>query len=602
MDISELYERAKSLPLAPGVYIMYNRAGTIIYIGKAKKLRNRVSQYFTNLEAHQYKVFKMVTNVDRFEFILTASELEALILECRLIKEHKPKYNILLKDDKGYPYIELTGDQAYPRLFLSAKKEKDSSRYFGPFGGRYLTQTLIDTLNQAMGLPVCSLRLPVSNKNARPCLNYHLHNCDGWCCNPDAAEYAERIESIKLILTGRFSELSSTLKQEMESAAENLNFELAAKLRDRLRALEALREKQLVSTSKKLDIDAAGYAQNEKETCFVILHYINGTLLDKELQLLQTADTVGTLAELIIQNYSNTEYFPERLLLPADTPDLDLIRDFFLQSDIKTEVITPQKGDLRRFLDIASKNAEEELSLHSGSMSRTTGVDLLCKQLGLPVLNRMEAFDISHLAGTDIVASMVVCENGHMNHSAYRHFKLHSMEQQDDYAAMRQVLERRLAHFLAGDKGFEKKPDLLLIDGGTEHASVAESVLEELNLNIPVYGMVKDDRHRTRALVRADGYEVSIAASPAVFSLIGTIQEECHRFAIEYQRKLRSKRMTLSELDSIPGIGPKRREELLRYFGSADAIKNADYAALCLKLPKNAAAEVYNHFHGEEKS
>lgn len=599
MDISELYERAKSLPLEPGVYIMYNRAGNIIYIGKAKKLRNRVSQYFTNLEAHQYKVYKMVTNVDRFEFILTASELEALILECRLIKEHKPKYNILLKDDKGYPYVALSGDMAYPRLSLAPKKLKDSSRYFGPFGGRYLTQTLIDTLNQALGLPVCSLHLPLSRPNARPCLNYHLHNCDGWCCNPNASEYADRVESVKMILTGRYSELSSSIKYEMEKAAEALNFELAAKLRDRLRALDSLREKQLVSTSKKLDIDAAGFAHNEKETCFVILHYINGTLLDKELQLLNTTDTVGTFAELIIQNYSSIDYFPEKLLLPPDTPDLDLIRDYFQQSDIKTEVVTPQKGDLRRFLDIATKNAEEELSLHSGSLSRTTAVDLLCKQLGLPTLNRMEAFDISHLAGTDIVASMVVCENGHMSHRAYRHFKLRSMDQQDDYAAMRQVLQRRLTHLIAGDSGFEKKPDLLLIDGGAEHAAVAEEVLAELKLSIPVYGMVKDDRHRTRALIQADGYEISIASTPVVFSLIGTIQEECHRFAIEYQRKLRSKRMVSSELDSIPGIGPKRREDLLRYFGSADAVKNADYAALCIVLPKNAAIDVYNHYHGE---
>ena len=605
MTFEELKDKALSLPYEPGVYLMQDKTGTVIYVGKAKKLKNRVSQYFQDTASHTPKTRKMVSQIDHFDTIVARSEFEVLVLECSLIKRHMPKYNILLKDDKGYPYLRVDLAEDYPTMQMVSRITGDKASYFGPFGGRFVTQHVIDTLRLTLKLPGCSKQFPRDLGKERPCLNYHMNNCDGWCqLSRSQKDYHARMEQAVLILQGNYKQVAGELRAQMETAADKLQFELAASLRDRLRAVESLGEKQLVTAGTMANTDVIGYYQNETRACFAVLHYVNGSLLDKEYEILATADDPKeAVSSLVKQFYLVRGAAPKVILTPFEMEDAELF-SALLQQELGKKVLIrmPQRGDNVRLVELAQKNAREEAERITTKAERRTGtLGVLADMLHLPdTPHRMESYDISNLAGTDIVASMVVFQDGKPLKSAYKRFKVEGLTDQDDYASMHQVLLRRLTHYVQQDAGFAERPDVLLIDGGIEHARVAEDVLQTLGLSIPTYGMVKDDRHRTRALVTAAGDEIAINAVPSVFALIGTIQEETHRFAITYQRTLRSRRMKASGLEDIPGIGEKRRQALLKKFRSVKAISQAGQAELEQVLPVPAAQAVYRHFHPQE--
>lgn len=605
MTFEELKDKALSLPYEPGVYLMQDKAGTVIYVGKAKKLKNRVSQYFQDTASHTPKTRRMVSQIDHFDTIVARSEFEALVLECSLIKRHMPKYNILLKDDKGYPYLRVDLAEDYPTMQMVSRITGDRASYFGPFGGRFVTQHVIDTLRLTLKLPGCSKQFPRDLGKERPCLNYHMNNCDGWCqLSRSQKDYHARMEQAVLILQGNYKQVAGELRAQMETAADKLQFELAASLRDRLRAVESLGEKQLVTAGTMANTDVIGYYQNETRACFAVLHYVNGSLLDKEYEILSTADDPKeAVSSLVKQFYLVRGAAPKVILTPFEMEDAELF-SALLQQELGKKVLIrmPQRGDNVRLVELAQKNAREEAERITTKAERRTGtLGVLADMLHLPdTPHRMESYDISNLAGTDIVASMVVFQDGKPLKSAYKRFKVEGLTDQDDYASMHQVLLRRLTHYVQQDAGFAERPDVLLIDGGIEHARVAKDVLQTLGLSIPTYGMVKDDRHRTRALVTAAGDEIAISAVPSAFALIGTIQEETHRFAITYQRTLRSRRMKASGLKDIPGIGEKRRQALLKKFRSVKAISQAGQAELEQVLPVPAAQAVYRHFHPQE--
>ncbi len=604
MGFEELKMKAAGLPLSPGVYIMRDSSDTVIYVGKAKKLKNRVSQYFQDTAAHSPKTKLMVSKIDHFDVIIAASEFEALVLECSLIKRHMPKYNILLKDDKGFPYLRLGLREDYPRITMVSRISDDGAAYFGPFGSRGITQDLLNTIQTTLLLPACNKVFPKDIGKGRPCLHYHMNQCDGWCrleCSAD--EYRVRIEQARQLLLGNYRQVSAQIKQQMLSAADELNFELAVSLRNRLKTVEALGMKQQVTAGVAADTDVIGFSQNVSKTCFTVLHYSGGNLVDKDFEFLGAVEDVKqSTCSILAQYYMNRGYVPKRVLLPFAVPDSALLEQLFAEKLGRgTKLSVPQRGVNRQLVELAAVNAAEELDRVTSKEERAQNVQtLLAKMLKIPTLNRIEAFDISNISGTDIVAGMVVFQGGRPRKSDYKRFSLRDMAGQNDYGAMRQVVERRFAHLLAGDEGFAVRPDLILIDGGIQHAQTALAVLEGLDLTIPVFGMVKDDRHRTRALVTPCGEEIAIDSQQAVFALIGTIQEETHRFAISYHRKLRSKRLRYSELDTIPGIGPKRKQDLLRSFKSIAAIKIASVDQLKRVLPSDAANSVYNHFHGQK--
>ena len=605
MTKSELKEKAASLPLAPGVYLMQDQANEVIYVGKAKKLKNRVSQYFIESAAHSPKTRLMVSKVDHFDVIIAASEFEALVLECSLIKRYLPKYNILLKDDKGYPYLRLDPAEPYPVLTLASRVQEDGARYYGPYGGRYLTQKVIDTLRLTFKLPGCGKHFPRDIGKERPCLNYQMGNCDGWCRGtPDQAEYAERMRQVTGLLTGSYKPVAAELREQMLTASEALEFERAAQLRDRINAIEALGQKQLVTAGRMADTDAVGYAQTEARSCFAVLHYIDGNLMDKDYQILPLADDPAEAVSALIKQYYLTRgAAPRQILLPMEMEDGELFEQLLQQTlGKRVHIRVPQRGDGTRLVELAMQNARQEAERITTKEEKLRGsLELLRQMLKLDRQpRRMESYDISNISGTDIVASMVVFEDGKPLCSAYRRFKVEALDDQDDYASMRQVLHRRFDHLLAGDKGFDTPPDLLLIDGGVNHARTVQKELEPMGVQIPIFGMVKDDRHRTRALVTPEGEEIGISGKQSVFALIGGIQEETHRFAITYHRKLRSKRVKGSTLDRIPGIGEKRRGDLLKRFHTVSAVAGASLQELQTVLPKDAAMAVYQYFRQEE--
>ena len=606
MTFEELKDKALSLPFAPGVYIMRDKAGTVIYVGKAKKLKNRVSQYFQDTASHTPKTRMMVSKIHTFDVIVAASEFEALVLECSLIKRYMPKYNILLKDDKGYPYLRLDRREVYPTITLVNKIADDGAEYFGPFGSRGVTNAILEAIGAALKLPACKKEFPRDIGKDRPCLNYHMNRCAGWCQeNRSCTEYRQRIEQARQLLQGNFKATAEEIRSQMLAAAENLDFELAASLRDRLNAVEALGQKQLVTAGTLADTDVIGYGESETKACFAVLHFSGGNLLDKDYEVFpRPDDREGAVASLMKQYYLSRGFAPKIVLLPFELEDSDLFSRLLEQQyGKKPHLRIPQRGDNVRLVELACKNAMEEAQRLTQKEERLSGtLTLLGKMLSIEPPKRIESYDISNIAGTDIVAGMVVFENGKPRKSDYKRFKLEGLSDQDDYASMRQVLHRRLVHFKNGDKGFAEAPDLLLIDGGVTHAGVALEVLRELELSIPVFGMVKDDRHRTRALVTPQGQEIRIDNNQAVFAFIGTIQEEVHRFAITYHRSLRSKRLKYSELDTIAGIGPKRKEQLLKQFKSITAISQATLPELERLLPQDAANAVYHHFHTEERA
>lgn len=604
MTFDELKEKALTLPYAPGVYIMRDKTDKVIYVGKAKKLKNRVSQYFQDTASHTPKTRIMVSKIHHFDVIVAASEFEALVLECSLIKRYMPKYNILLKDDKGYPYLRLNMKEIYPVITMVSKPAEDGADYYGPYGGRSVTHDVMEAIRLTLKLPGCHKQFPRDIGKERPCLNYHMNQCAGWCQeNKSCTEYRETMLQARQLLQGNYKAVADQIRQQMLQAADNLEFELAANLRDRLTAVENLGQKQLVTAGTLADTDVVGYGETEAKACFAVLHFSGGNLLDKDYEVLaKPDDRAEAVSSLLKQFYLSRGLVPKRVLLPFELEDSELFAQLLEQQyGRRPKLHVPQRGDNLRLVELACKNAFEEAQRVTGKEERVSAtLALLGKMLAIDPPKRMESFDISNISGTDIVASMVVYQDGKPKKSDYKRFKLEGLTDQDDYASMRQVVKRRFSHYKAGDKGFDEGPDLLLIDGGVNHAKIAVTALEELDLRFPVFGMVKDNRHRTRALVTPDGQEIRIDNNQAIFSLIGSIQEETHRFAITYHRQLRSKRLRYSELDEIPGIGPKRKQELLRQFKSLTAIGQATLPELERLLPKDAAAAVYHHFQSKK--
>jgi len=604
MAVSQMIkDKVASLPLLPGVYLMLDKSGAVIYVGKAKKLKNRVSSYFLDSASHTPKTRMLVSQIADFNVIIAATEFEALVLECSLIKQHMPKYNILLKDDKGYPFIRTDFEDEYPTFSLANKADEDNVRYYGPYGGRSVTQNAIDTVKKTLKLPNCTRKFPRDIRKERPCLNYQMGLCDGWCRGiPDKAAYRERMEQACMILSGKYKQVAADLKEQMEQAAEDLQFEQAAELRDRLQAIERLGQRQLVVAGALADTDVIGYAA-EAKAVFTVLHFMNGNLVDKELEVVEgdlASSRSEAISSLMKQYYLRRGAAPKVIFLPCEIEDALPFEELLLQQlGRRTRIRVPQRGDNARLVELADKNAKEELERITTREERVSKtLTLLQEMLHLPTPPlRMESYDISNTAGTEIVSSMVVFQNGQPLKRDYKRFKIRDLQDQDDYASMHQTLMRRLTRLKNGDAGFAQRPDVLLIDGGIAHANIAEQVLRELDLHIPVFGMVKDDRHRTRALVTAAGEEISIQSVPVIYSLIGRIQEETHRFAIEYHRNLRGKTMKKSALDDIPGIGPKRRELLMKHFKTIKAIKEATPEELGIVLPKDASQAVYDHFH-----
>jgi len=605
MTFDELKEKAHSLPLKPGVYIMQDAKNTVIYVGKAKALKNRVSQYFQDSAAHTEKTRAMVSQIDHFDVIIADSEFEALVLECSLIKRHQPRYNILLKDGKGYPYIRLSAEE-YPRFSLTGKVEQDGARYFGPYASRGSTQDIIDALRDALRLPSCSRKFPRDIGKERPCLNFHMGKCDGYCRSHDMKPlHDQAMAQAVSLLEGRFKDVQADLTAEMELCAEELRFEQAALIRDRLRAIELLGKRQKVVAGSLADTDVCGFFRGAAKSCFVVLHYLEGDLTAKDFDLIPTPveeDEESVLSSLLREYYVDRPRLPKQILLPCELPDqIPLERLLSQQVGRRVAFATPQRGAKMDLIRLANQNAREEVERATSREERQNKLlETLGRMLGLDAPpRRMESYDISNTGESDIVASMVVYVDARPLKRDYRRFKLKDMTGPNDYASMEQVLSRRFRRYLDGDEKFCEKPDLLLIDGGLEHVKVAKRVLECLNLDIPAFGMVKDDRHRTRALVHPDGREIGIQHIPAVFALIGQIQEETHRFAIEYHRQLRSGHVKQSALDKIPGVGPKRREQLLKQFKSVKAISAAPLEDLEKVVPKNTAQAVYQYFRKE---
>lgn len=598
----KLLEKANKLPMLPGVYIMLDESGQVIYVGKAKKLKNRVTSYFRG--AHLPKVEAMVQKVADFNVIVVNSEFESLILENSLIKQHQPHYNILLKDDKGYPFIRLDKKAPYPRFMIVGSAKKDGAVYFGPFGGRSVTRNIIDAASKAVGLATCSKRFPRDIGRDRPCLNYHMGNCRGWCRGElSAEEYRFAVEQVCLILGGKTAELIDELTAKMQEASEQLRFEAAAELRDRIHAIQSVSNKQKVIATAFSDTDAVGFVRGAK-SCFVVLHFNDGSLTGKDFELVpEPLESDGeAVSAYMRQYYASRGVMPKSILLREMPEDADALSQMLAQiAGRRVSIEAPQRGDRLRLVERAEMNASEEILRATTAQQRRTNTLLwLQKSLELPEYpERIEAFDVSNLGDTGIVAAMTVHKDGKPYKKDYRKFKIRELDIRDDYASMSQAVYRRFAHLKNGDGGFTEMPQLLLIDGGITHAAAAERSLGELGISVPVFGMVKDDRHRTRALVTSAGHEICINGNPAVFALIGNIQEETHRFAIEYQRSLRNVSFG-SELNSIPGVGSVRKNELLRHFKTLKAIRAASMDELTVVVPKNTAKAVFDHYHKNE--
>ena len=610
MTRDELRAKANDLPLLPGVYLMMDKTGKVIYVGKAKKLKNRVSQYFQDSAAHSVKTRQMVSQVDHFDTIFVTSEFEALVLENSLIKRHMPRYNILLKDDKGYPLVRLSRGR-YPKFTLVNRPANDGAKYFGPFGGRYETRQAVDAVCQALRLPTCRRQFPRDIGAERPCLNFHMGRCDGFC-RPEMpeAEYDRRMEQAAQLLEGRSKQLLRDMTAEMEAEAEALRFEQAAQLRDRIQAISALSKKQTVIAGLCADTDVWGVFRGAGKSGYAVLHMENGDLVGRETELL-TAPMEESAAELLAavtaQYYLPRAILPHEILLCVDTGDCEELSEALTQrAGHKVWVHVPQRGEKSTLADMAVRNAQEEVRRATTAEEKTAyTLEALQKMLNLPQPpRRMESFDISNTGASDIVASMVVYQGAKPLKSAYRRFQIKELTggHPDDYGSMREVLRRRLQRAADGDEKFLPLPDVFLIDGGVTHADAVREVAEQFGCTVPIFGMVKDNRHRTRALVTPEGREIGIVNDQAVFSLIGQIQEETHRFAITYHHQHHTKSAMRSALDGVPGLGPKRQAELRKHFGTVKAIREADETALAAVLPQNVAHTLWIRLHEKEST
>jgi excinuclease ABC subunit C len=615
----------KILPDKPGVYLMKNSLGEVIYVGKAKVLKNRVRQYFQSSKNHSEKVKAMVKNIAEFEYIVTDSEMEALILECNLIKKYRPRYNILLKDDKHYPFIKVTTNEDFPRVFMTRILAKDGAKYFGPYTDISAVYETLDLIKKVFPIRTCKMSIKEGENKVRPCLNYHIGLCNAPCgALVTKEEYGKVIKNIIDLLSGKDKVVVKDLKEKMEEAAVNLEFEKAAGLRDKVLAVEKIVEKQKIFTGHFEDEDFISVYSDEKDSCAMVFFVRDGKIVGREHYMLQ--DTAGIekeeiIADFIKEFYGGTAFVPKSIYVPA-LEDGELLEQWLtMKRESKVWIKIPQRGEKKDLLEMVEKNAKLTIEQFKTKMMQdkeiqNTSLKELADVLDLEELpGRIEAYDISNIQGVDSVGSMVVFEGGKAKNSDYRRFKIKTVIGANDYDSMREILTRRFKHgldeiekikdrnleFSAGK--FSVFPDLILMDGGKGQVNVALEVLRELNIDIPVAGMVKDDKHNTRGLIYNNN-EVFIRTSSNVMQLVTRIQDEVHRFAITYHRSLRDKRVLHSILEEIPNIGEKRRKDLLQKFGSIENIKNATFEEL-LETPsidKKAAQNIVDYFSAAKKS
>lgn len=603
-----LRKKAMSLPLLPGVYIMKNADGEIIYIGKAKALKNRVSQYFGSQNRHPIKVRKMVENVDRFDYIVTGSEFEALVLECSLIKQHSPKYNILLKDDKGYSYIRISEGE-YRKISAVFNKKDDGSEYIGPYLSSYSVRQSVDAANKIFKLPQCNKVFPRDFGKSRPCLNYYISQCCGLCTGKiKKSDYDEAVDGAIAFLKGDSRDIIADLRVKMEKAAEELDFEQAAKLRDRINSIERIKEKQKVVYKSVEEQDVFATADIDGSVCLAVLRFSNGRLFDSEHFFFDDpGDKEGMRSDFITSYYSMRDNIPKRVTVDGEVADRELLEQWLSEKKgKKVTVFVPARGEQLEIVNMCRKNAEEKLAIKKGRTGREIAVlDELKDLLGLKKTPEyIESYDISHTAGQDSVAGMIVFKGGKPYRKAYKRFSIKSFDGNDDYRAMNEVLTRRFSEYEKSKdstEGFGKLPDLILLDGGVGQVHAVEPVLREFGLKIPLFGMVKDNRHRTRA-ISGDGGEIAINSKRQVFTLVSEIQNEVHRFSVAYHHQKHAKRGLSLSLTEIEGVGEKRASALLKYFKTMTAIKNAEVDELS-KAPgitSAVAQNIYDYYRTKD--
>lgn len=579
-DRKQLLEKANSLPLCPGVYIMKDREGRVIYVGKSRKLKNRVSQYFQNGEKN-LKTARMVAAVGDFAYFLCDTEIEALTLENTLIKQYTPKYNIRLKDAKSYPYIKIT-DEPYPRLIMTRKRENDKGKYFGPYSGTSTVFSVLDTLRRVLALPSCNRRFPRDIGKERPCLYYQMGRCCGPCTGRvSEADYAATVALAADILRGHTGEVKRQLTEQMYAHAEAERFEAAARCRDTVAALDRLRQKQTVVAAPDTEQDVIGYHSDEVASCVSVFYIRGGAVIDKEDFLAGSERILDeeTLGAFICEHYRVRAHIPKQILLSftLDDEELEGLSQYLTNmAGYKVTLRTPERGPSRTLCELVCSNAAERVRQYRLDAEKDEGALVrLAELLELPSYPaRIEAYDISNLGSEHLTAGMIVCEDGKFNRTDYRHFKIRSVAGTDDYASMREALDRRLGHLSDGEGSFSKLPDLILLDGGRGHVATVRALMEERGIDIPVFGMVKDDFHKTRALCTEDG-EISIARENAVFVLVYRIQEEVHRFTVSRMDAAKRKTLTHSSLTGIRGIGDAKAKALLHAFGGMAGVKAA---------------------------
>lgn len=614
MENFNIQEELKKLPGKPGVYLMHDEKDAIIYVGKAISLKNRVRQYFQSSRNKGAKIEQMVTHISRFEYIVTDSELEALVLECNLIKEHRPKYNTMLMDDKSYPFIKVTVNEPFPRVMLARQMKKDKAKYFGPYTSAGAVKDTIELIRKLYHIRSCNRSLPKDIGKERPCLNYHIHQCQAPCQGYiSQEEYRKSIDEVVRFLNGHYDLVLKELEEKMMAASDSLEFEKAIEYRELLTSVQKVAQKQKITDTAGDDRDIIAMASEGEDAVVQVFFIRSGRLIGRDHFYLKSAenDTEGEiLSSFIKQFYAGTPYIPAELMLPEEIEDQDIIEEWLTaRRERRVHLRIPKKGTKEKLVELAQKNAQMVLKNDRERLKREEGrtigaVKELEKILGLKGIIRMEAYDISNTNGFDSVGSMVVYEHGKPKRNDYRKFKIKTVQGPDDYASMNEVLTRRFGHGLREQQeesetgGFQIFPDLIMMDGGRGQVNIALEVLEKLHLHIPVCGMVKDDNHRTRGLY-FNNTEVPIDRNSECFRLITRIQDEAHRFAITFHRQLRSKGQVHSVLDDIPGVGLARRKDLMRHFENIDAIRNATVEEL-KELPSmngKSAQEVYKFFH-----
>ncbi len=607
-------EELKKLPARPGVYLMHDAKDEIIYVGKAISLKNRVRQYFQSSRNKGVKIEQMVTHIARFEYIVTDSELEALVLECNLIKEHRPKYNTMLKDDKSYPFIQMTVEEDFPRILFARRMKKDKSRYFGPYTSAGAVKDAIELIRRIYHLRACNRKLPQDMGKDRPCLYYHIHQCDAPCQgNVSKEAYQQGVKGALEFLGGRYQEVIQELQEKMQQASEELRFEDAMEYRDLIQSIKKIGERQKITGHSGEDNDVIAMAMDGEDAIVQVFFIRGGRLIGRDHFYLKVAagDTRSqVMTSFLKQFYAGTPFIPRELILQEEVEDEQIIASWLTsRRGQKVNIRVPKKGVKEKMVEMAAQNASLILSQDKEKIKREEGrtigaVKEVAGWLRLDSIVRMEAYDISNISGFQSVGSMVVYERGKPKKSDYRKFKIQSVQGPNDYASMEEVLTRRFTHDSSGKEfdSFSRYPDLIMMDGGKGQVNVALAVLEKLNLTIPVCGMVKDDRHQTRGLYYNDE-EIPIDISSEGFRLITRIQDEAHRFAIEYHRSLRSKGQVHSVLDDIPGIGPARRKALMKQYKSLDSIRQASREELSRvpSMNERAAAQVYEFFHSSDK-